>query len=102
MRLFSRTLLTLAGNATSFGAPIMIVNATGILVTNATLLTAGELPSLQKTLAYLWIVFLCILLGCIIVTTVLGELFSEICFNINSKVMKKYEKLVLQKILRRG
>lgn len=60
---------------TSLGAPMMIANATSIYVANATLYSGStsDIKSLQQTLAYVWLVFLSTLLGCIIVTTVLGE-----------------------------
>ncbi len=76
MRFFSRSVLSLAGNMTSLGGPMMIANATSIYVANATLFanSTADVKSLQQTLAYAWIVFLSALLGCIIITTVLGKL----------------------------
>lgn len=81
-------LLSLASNMTSLGAPIMIVNATSMIVANATLLTD---VNIQQTLAYVWVVFLSILLGCIIVTTVLGK-YSRISRIRRKSSRAKYRK----------
>lgn len=78
MRFFHRSLLTLAGNVTSLGAPMMIANATSIHLANATLfsVTMSNSTAIHQTLAYVWLVFLSALLACIIITTVLGEWYS--------------------------
>lgn len=84
MRPFSRAIFSLAENMTSFGGPMMIANATSIYVAaNATLYDGPftDEKSLQQTLAYVWIVFLSALLGCIIVTTVLGKYYSKHIFS---------------------
>ncbi|XP_065200281.1 5-hydroxytryptamine receptor-like isoform X3 [Planococcus citri] len=75
MRFFSRSVLSLAENMTSLGGPMMIANATGIFIANATLYDGPftDPKSLQQTLTYVWVVFLSTLLGCIIITTVLGN-----------------------------
>lgn len=75
MRFFSRSVLSLAENMTSLGGPMMIANATSIFIANATFYDGPftDPKSIQQTLAYVWVVFLSTLLGCIIITTVLGK-----------------------------